>query len=790
MRIGAISASALRRAALQADSSSLVYSHRHISRKKETSPSNLLRISPAVQDALATNKPVVALESTIISHGLPYPQNIETALAVEAAIMEEGGIPATTALIDGYAHVGLDREQLQRLANPADGDKPVKTSRRDMAQVLALGQGGVGGTTVSGTMVLANMAGIDIFATGGIGGVHRGAQDSMDVSADLTELSRTPVAVFCSGAKSILDIPRTLEYLETQGVSVSAFRQSSTPAAREKESEAMVDFPAFYSAHSGCSVPLVRSASHAASIIHASKSLLGLSSGLVFGVPIPTEYDPAGQAIQSAVEQAVKESIELGIDKRGKQVTPWLLKRVKELSTESVKSNIALVVNNSRVAARTAVELCRLREDPTSSSKIYLSAQPSQEGLEPPAIVLFGGVVLDVSAKPAPGVTAKIAAKTTAAGSVRLSLGGVGRNMAQAAQGVIQNMPHTGGEVQLVAPLADDSTGHYVRTVWEGDTNALRLDGLFSLRQGRCQTPTASLLLRQDGDLQQGIVDTSLLEGAFTSQIVERFMASNPSTIGFDSNMCIDAMAHVLTASAQADAFVLCEPTSVAKSSRVVHALHHAGFLGKRHVLGGVTPNVLELMEMHDAAQELLLAQQQQLQLLRLGAVEKQIAAGLVASSLLPDTRSAEAALSVARLLGPLFLTLGPRGVLAVVPRSTPLEGAVEITHVPPPTILAPSSIVNTTGAGDTFAGALLALVHLQFSGRGVGNESRRPRQHLLKNWLSSHGSAGPSAVHDLLCAAQFAALATLQSHGAVGNMCALRGEKSFWRAVGSQGKA
>lgn len=198
----------------------------------------------------------------------------------------------------------------------------------------------------------------------------------MDVSADLTELGRTPVAVFCSGAKSILDIPRTLEYLETHGVAVGSFASTyQEEKGHQSSSQAATNFPSFYTARSGCSVPLITSPAHAASIIYASK-LLGLQSGQVFGVPIPAEYEAQGLEIQEAVEQAVRESVEQGIDKRGKEVTPWLLARVKELKKESVQSNVALVINNCRVAARTAVELQKLQEQSRSGGKAYASAAP------------------------------------------------------------------------------------------------------------------------------------------------------------------------------------------------------------------------------------------------------------------------------------------------------------------------------------------------------------------------------------------------------------------------------
>lgn len=306
-----------------------------------------LNVSAGVRAALQHGRPVVALESTIITHGLPRPINYETALAVEDAVRKAGAEPATIALLDGMAHVGLTTTQLARISDSRD--RVFKASRANLAQVLAKGKGHVGGTTVSGTMALAHLAGIRVFATGGIGGVHRGAESSMDVSADLIELGRTPVAVFSSGIKSILDIPRTLEYLETQGVPVMTFNSSG-------------ELPNFYSAHSGQFVPSVSGVQEAARIM-AYNAALNLQNGMLFGVPIPSEFESEGTAIQDAVEMAVKESVELGIDRQGKLVTPWLLKRVAELAQQSVKSNVGLVLNNARVAAECAAALAQQAAD-------------------------------------------------------------------------------------------------------------------------------------------------------------------------------------------------------------------------------------------------------------------------------------------------------------------------------------------------------------------------------------------------------------------------------------------
>ncbi|KAJ2863500.1 hypothetical protein GGH94_003545 [Coemansia aciculifera] len=272
-----------------------------------------LRLSPVVRDALANGAPVVALESTIISHGMPYPQNVETAQQVEQIVKENGATPATIALIDGKIHVGLGDAELEQLGK--SGSSAIKTSRRDMAAVLS--QRLLGATTVSGTMVAAHMAGIQVFATGGIGGVHRGAELTMDVSADLTELGRTPVAVVCAGAKSILDLPKTLEFLETQGVPVVAYGKSR-------------QFPAFFSPDSGLLAPWAMQTPEQVARLIKTNAELGLMTGQVIAVPIPNEYAERSAEIERAIGVAVRESEEQGI--KGKECTPFLLQRIVELT--------------------------------------------------------------------------------------------------------------------------------------------------------------------------------------------------------------------------------------------------------------------------------------------------------------------------------------------------------------------------------------------------------------------------------------------------------------------------
>jgi pseudouridine-5'-phosphate glycosidase len=299
-----------------------------------------LDINPEIKTALAEGKAVVALESTIISHGMPYPKNVETALAVEKIVRENGAIPATIAIINGKLKVGLTPEEIEYLGK---SHGVVKTSRRDIPFILAKGLDGA--TTVASTMIIASLAGIKVFATGGIGGVHRGAQETFDISADLQELAQTNVAVVCAGAKSILDIGLTLEYLETQGVPVVGFGTD--------------ELPAFYTSKSGFGVDYRVDTPRELAEALKAKWDLGLKGGAVIANPIPEEYEMDPAVINKAIDSAVKEAEAKGI--KGKESTPFLLAKVKELTEgASLDSNIQLVYDNAKVGARIAVELSKL----------------------------------------------------------------------------------------------------------------------------------------------------------------------------------------------------------------------------------------------------------------------------------------------------------------------------------------------------------------------------------------------------------------------------------------------
>ena len=299
-----------------------------------------LDVAPEVAKAVAEGRPVVALESTIISHGMPYPQNVETALQVEKIIREHGAVPATIAILGGRLKAGLTPEEIDYLGRTGAG--VTKTSRRDLPVIVAKGMDGA--TTVTTTMRIAHMAGIQVFATGGIGGVHRGAETPMDISADLEELAQTPVMVVCAGAKSILDLGLTLEYLETKGVPVIGYQTK--------------ELPAFYTRHSGFGVDYqLDSPAELAAAFRCPREM-GLKTGMLVTNPSPEQYSMDADTINAAIDKAIAEAAEQGI--HGKATTPFLLARVKDLTGgDSLESNIRLVYNNAALAAETAAELCR-----------------------------------------------------------------------------------------------------------------------------------------------------------------------------------------------------------------------------------------------------------------------------------------------------------------------------------------------------------------------------------------------------------------------------------------------
>lgn len=300
-----------------------------------------LDVSEEVQKALAEGRPVVALESTIISHGMPYPQNVETALNVEKVVRDNGAVPATIAIIGGKLKVGISKEEIDHLGRK--GLNVIKASRRDIPVLAAKGEDGA--TTVAATMILANLAGVKIFATGGVGGVHRGAETTMDISADLEELAETPVMVVCAGAKSILDLGLTLEYLETKGVTVFGYQSE--------------ELPAFYTRKSGFKVDYRMDTPKELADVYKAKEDLGLRGGMLVTNPIPEEYSMDPDMINKSIDEAIEEANRLGI--KGKDTTPYLLDKIQKITGgSSLAANIQLVYNNAKLASQIACELSKL----------------------------------------------------------------------------------------------------------------------------------------------------------------------------------------------------------------------------------------------------------------------------------------------------------------------------------------------------------------------------------------------------------------------------------------------
>ena len=299
---------------------------------------NYLDCSDEVKKALSEGRPIVALESTIISHGMPYPKNVETALLVEKTVRDCGAVPATVAIIGGRLKAGLSAEQIEYFGKK--GTAITKTSRRDIPAIIARGQDGA--TTVAATMIISALAGIDVFCTGGVGGVHRGATETMDISADMEELAKTPVLVVCAGAKAILDLPLTMEYLETKGVNVIGYRTD--------------ELPAFYTRTSGLKVPCRMDSAKEIADAWTAQKALGIGGGLLVTNPIPEQYSMDPVYINNEIDLAIGEMKRLGI--KGKDTTPFLLEKIQKLTTgASLEANIQLVLNNARLASEIAKNL-------------------------------------------------------------------------------------------------------------------------------------------------------------------------------------------------------------------------------------------------------------------------------------------------------------------------------------------------------------------------------------------------------------------------------------------------
>ncbi|KAJ9095686.1 hypothetical protein QFC21_005558 [Naganishia friedmannii] len=579
-----------------------------------------LVVSEEVEHALETGSSgVVALETAIVTHGLPvhpgmpHPTNYDCALSVESLIRAQSSLPATIALLSGRIHIGLSKAQLAHLSDPAINAKSIKLSRRDLARGIYSKVDA--GTTVAGTMMLARQVGIDLFVTGGIGGVHRGAERSMDISADLHELGRTPMGVVCAGAKSILDLGLTLEVLETLGVNVTTIGQTN-------------DFPAFYSPKSGFkSSFFVKDASQAASLLHTSLNLPTPQAQL-FACPIPEEYHAQGEIIQQAVEQAVRESVEQGVDKKGKEVTPWLLKRVGELTQgKALKSNIALIENNAIIGGRIAAELNQIKQGSSASSArspysgltplldsspaTHLGSSPSPK-MNPPEILVFGAAAIDITSRISSGSVAS-AMHTTTPGHLELTPGGVGRNIAECAS----RMSRGEGKVMLVSAVgaqgaADgtamlDSFGLLLDR--EMKVSGMRTDGLLKRTRGTnedkgasARTAVCNLILDDKAGLVIGVADMDIVESITTRDIREALDLHQPKTVAFNANLTPEVMTSLLKNCFKRRIAVIHDPTSLPKMLRLLPAIQqHQPVPHQRALITHYTPNILELKTLYEA---------------------------------------------------------------------------------------------------------------------------------------------------------------------------------------------
>ncbi|XP_071949900.1 uncharacterized protein [Antedon mediterranea] len=523
----------------------------------------ILQLGNEVQHALKHGLPLVALESTIITHGMPYPHNVRTACEVEQIVRDGGAIPATVGVINGNLHVGLTSDQLEQLASCMDA---IKVSRRDLA--WSLSQGKVGGTTVAGTMIAAHLAGIQIFVTGGIGGVHRGAENSMDISSDLTELGKTPVTVVCAGAKSILDIGRTLEYLETQGVTVATYGDSKY-------------FPAFFSPASEYLSPCnVSNATEAAQIVATNKAL-ELNSGILIAVPIPEcsakDSSQVESAIQTSLEEA-KHTVQIG-----KDVTPYILKRVNEITGgTALQANIALVKNNAKVGTEIAVEYSKLSANKSYSvgSKTMHKANSYTERNSIAKPVVVGASIYDLNVMT--HSTDIIYGGTTNVGSIQQGVGGVGRNVADC-------LSRLGADPLFISVVGDDLEGKSLLSQSDSmDTSCITV-----LQNERTASYCAGL--DGSGNVFLGVGDAKICD-KLTPQLVSNFKEAivEAPLVCVDGNIPTETIQYVCDICSEHHIPVWYEPTCALKAIKPYET--NAG-----KSLTFASPNLRELRQMYSA---------------------------------------------------------------------------------------------------------------------------------------------------------------------------------------------
>ncbi|XP_072936003.1 uncharacterized protein [Epargyreus clarus] len=651
--------------------------------------------SQEVRFAKENNKPIVALESTIITHGMPYPKNIETALEVEHIIRQRGATPATIAILGGQVTVGLTEEQVKYLGG-AKG--VVKASRRDLAAVMSEKLDGA--TTVAGTIVVAELAEIPIFVTGGIGGVHRNGEQTMDISADLTELGRSKTLVVCSGAKSILDIERTLEYLETQGVLVCSFGNTR-------------EFPAFYTIRSGHLAPYhAADAAHAARILHSARQL-HLSSGIVIAVPVPQEHAMDEKIIEEAISRALAEANKRGI--RGKEITPFLLSAVSEATAgASLDTNVALIKNNAKVGADIAVEFQKLKNvnnfGSSSASNIGVSGSkgnysPNSRGFHTTCdkragnpgnvdgdVLVIGGANVDRMYRLTEG-TVKLDGSTHACKMEQCG-GGVARNMAEA----LWRM--RGGRTKLLTALGQDGDGEFLTNIAPGLI-------LNDCTVKDAKTSMYAAVFDAKGECLLGLGDMNIHDH-ITIDLVDRHVEylKNAPLVVVDGNLPQTTMDHVLRLCQQHNKPVFFEPTDRRKAIKTIRGQYRLAYS---------SPNISELRAM----------------------------AGLIKPNIVVDTRIhldeiIHLSKIVSEYVNVLIVTIGSKGVVTAQRIHEHGKERIRVRLYPANII---TNVENVSGAGDCFSsgfiyGTLLGLDEQQCI--SIGFEAAK-HALLCKETVPSH---------------------------------------------------
>ncbi|OJI85900.1 hypothetical protein ABZX51_001249 [Aspergillus tubingensis] len=737
--------------------------------------SKLFKVSEEVRDAVATGKPVVALESTIYTHGFPYPESVALAELLESVVRSNGAVPATIGILGGEARVGLSPEELVELASTAEKKNALKVSRRDLGYICGLGLAGKrlhGGTTVSGTMVLAHLAGIKIFGTGGLGGVHRGGENSMDISADLTELGRTPVAVVSSGCKSFLDIPRTLEYLETEGVCVGTFADGR---------QGSVDFPAFYTRDSGLKSPkVIQNEAEAAAIVYA-QSQIPVSSGILLANPVPLEHSIAKSDMDHIIDEALRLADVEGY--HGSDNTPFVLAKIKELSGgKSVIANRALVEANVKRAAKVAVELSKLersggalnerhmpafsgtsRADQATETELEHATKTPLEIITKADVLVAGSLAIDLSCDfaPAEANTTTPALQTSNRAVIGQSLGGVGHNVAIAAR-------YLDSSVLFCSVVGDDLSG-------QAALSSLRQEGLstagIKVLPPSSGARTAQYIAVNDAkkDLVVAMADMAIMELPEQALDFDNFWEpmmsrAQPQWAVVDGNWNDEVLSKWVSLAKKHKARVAFEPVSTAKSRRLFRSAIKPPDCVPNNTVSLAAPNQFELAAMYQAARENGHLDSEEwwriidaMGMTGSGSRERLVA---MTSATLVDQGIPQQSIQLLPFIPCVLTKLGREGVLLTQllrpgdarltsPESAPyilsraltsdgLIGGVYLRLFPAAAELDEKDIVSVNGAGDTLLGAVVT------------------------------GLARGGAVEEVIPRAQEASVLTLQQEGGV----------------------